>query len=390
MKKITALIFSFLYVSLLYAQGGGEPKFIHWLLFIDTEDLEVGKFDVVGRNVLCQRFVNVVDAALGTVGYTSVQHNNHGPKCRPEICTQEIRDLQCGENDIVVFYYIGHGGRSALEDPNHLWPQMCLGQKNYKKFVDLEWVHNELKKKKPRLLLTIGMCCNKNSDIPTARVPSFAVNYGSGTLTGQQSDMIKRMFLENCGDILVTSASPDQYSFSCVSSYGELDLFTSCFVDAFKEGLSRNTLNWQNFLSTTRDDVNANSEGKQTPIFRISLHNGTQPDPSPREDPGANPGSRDNGFASLPAMLDYVSDEQIALPNRRNKAQLLKRTVFTSDAVVKVLGQDTNEAIDVIDINEYLGIIGSSTLLLKISVVDYQTKDGKICELRVKEIYKGE
>ena len=38
---------------------------IHWLTFIDTEDANVGKLDVTGRNVLYSRFVNVVNAEIG-------------------------------------------------------------------------------------------------------------------------------------------------------------------------------------------------------------------------------------------------------------------------------------------------------------------------------------
>lgn len=390
MKKIIILICYILSVSPLLAQGDVEPKLIHWLLFIDTEDEDVGQLDVVGRNVLCQRFVNVVDAALGTVGYSSVPHNNHGPKCRPEYCTQEIRNLQCGKNDIVVFYYIGHGARSDKQGNDHLWPQMCLGQHDYNKYIDLEWVHNELKKKNPRMLLTIGMCCNKNSNIPTARVPAFAVNYEPGALSEQKTEQIKKMFLAKQGDILATSASPDQYSHGCTSSYGDLDLFTCCFVDAFKDCLAQNKLNWQNLFTMTKSDVADISSGKQVPIFRINLQNSNPPPVSRREDPGTNPGNQNNDFASLPAMLDYISDSNVALSNRRSKAQLLERSVFTTDAVVKVLGQDANNVVDMINIADYLGIIGSSTLLLKVAVVDYKIRGGKISELNVKEIYKGE
>lgn len=37
-----------------------DAQTIHWLTFIDTEDVNVGKLDVTGRNVLYSRFVNVI------------------------------------------------------------------------------------------------------------------------------------------------------------------------------------------------------------------------------------------------------------------------------------------------------------------------------------------
>lgn len=98
---------------------------IHWLTFIDTEDAKVGKLDVTGRNVLYSRFVNVVNAALHDAGYKSDIHDIYDSALSPEKCKSEVQNLRCDENDIIVFYYIGHGTHAASE--SNPYPQMLLG-----------------------------------------------------------------------------------------------------------------------------------------------------------------------------------------------------------------------------------------------------------------------
>ena len=64
---------------------------IHWLTFIDTEDANVGKLDVTGRNVLYSRFVNVINAALHDAGYKSDIHDIPQIRNRPHKMTQRSK-----------------------------------------------------------------------------------------------------------------------------------------------------------------------------------------------------------------------------------------------------------------------------------------------------------
>ena len=70
-----------------------DAQTIHWLTFIDTEDANVGKLDVTGRNVLYSRFVNVVNAALHDVGYKSDIHDIYDSALSPEKCKSEVQNL---------------------------------------------------------------------------------------------------------------------------------------------------------------------------------------------------------------------------------------------------------------------------------------------------------
>ena len=72
-----------------------DAQTIHWLTFIDTEDVNVGKLDVTGRNVLYSRFVNVINAALHDAGYKSDIHDIYDSALSPEKCKSEVSNLQC-------------------------------------------------------------------------------------------------------------------------------------------------------------------------------------------------------------------------------------------------------------------------------------------------------
>ena len=58
-------------LSLLLITVMSQAQTIHWLTFIDTKDENVGEVDVLGRKVLYGRYINLVNAALASKGYTA-------------------------------------------------------------------------------------------------------------------------------------------------------------------------------------------------------------------------------------------------------------------------------------------------------------------------------
>ena len=97
MKRIMLIIVCVL-VSIYetYAQK------IHWLLFIDTNDANVGQLDVNGRNYLRANFVDIVNTALKG-SYLADIYDNYGNNCNPYKCKSVVQNLHCGSDDIVIF-----------------------------------------------------------------------------------------------------------------------------------------------------------------------------------------------------------------------------------------------------------------------------------------------
>lgn len=392
MRKILFL-FSFLFVTAIT-----EAQTIHWLLFIDTNDERVGQIDVLGRQVLKSHFVDEVNAALAPKGYKADIHDYFGNRLTPENCKATVELLRVQSEDIIVFYYIGHGGRPATSDPNYLkahpYPQMCVGQHNESKFIPLEWVHKQLSSKGARLSVTIGMCCNSLSNISIKEAPTFSPNYGVTYMSGNKLMRIQDLFLGVRGSVLATSASPAQTSGCFKSNLGVIDCYTTILCDIFSNSLDDygRTLTWDDLLNTMRNVIDNNTGHKQTPFHETHLTNTNKPiNKEPKQEPvqkTIGTDSDDNWKNKLTGFFDILISNEVNESKRLDFKNQVEQ-LFTNNAQVRILGQDTDISVDRENASVFLGRIATSRLLLKVSVVDGEfDSNGLITSLRVKEIYK--
>ena len=154
MKKLVFI------TCLLFVILGTTAQTIHWITFVDTTDRRVGKLDINGHEVLYNNFINDVNAALAEKGYESDIQDFVGENVSPANCKSAVELLRVSPEDIIVFYYIGHGGRPNTGSEHieqHPYPQLYLAQEDGKKCIPLEWINNTLKAKGARLTVTIGL-----------------------------------------------------------------------------------------------------------------------------------------------------------------------------------------------------------------------------------------
>lgn len=368
---------------------------IHWLTFIDTTDKNVGQIDKNGREVLYNHFVNVVNAALTEKGYKTNIQDIYGTTLTPQKCKEIISNVNCSPNDIVVFYYIGHGTHGTVG--GDVWPMMFMAQDNPNYLVPLKWVHDQLKSKGAKLTATIGMCCNVYQGINRTSTPSFGVNYGNTFLTDTEKNAIQQMFLGNKGDFLLSSASPGQSSVGGNTPLGPMDLFTCVLVKNFEDSASEGSLEWNTLFNDVKAVVNEVTEGQQTPIFVANLSKAsTAPAPKPASAPvvvtppaptPASASTNQDWMNRVGVALDNLIDVRQTESARIAQASELEK-IFTSNAVVKVMGQDGNIVVDKSSADDFIGRLATSRILLKVTPVNVVVNGNKISELKVKEAYK--
>ncbi len=368
---------------------------IHWLTFIDTTDENVGDLDKNGRDVLYNHFVNVVNAALTEKGYKTNIQDIYGTTLTPQKCKEIISNFRCDPNDIVMFYYIGHGTHGTVG--GDVWPMMFMGQDSPNYLVPLKWVHDQLKSKGAKLTATIGMCCNVYQGINRSSAPSFGVNYGNTFLTDTEKDAIQEMFLENKGDFLLSSASPGQSSLGGDTPLGPMDLFTCVLVKNFEDCASEGSLEWNSLFNDVKAVINEMTEGQQTPIFVANLSKAaTAPAPKPAPAPvvvtppapaAATASTNQEWMNRIGVALDNLIDVRQNESARIAQATALEK-VFTSNAVVKVMGQDGDIVVDKSSADDFIGRLATSRILLKVTPVNVVVNGNKISELKVKEAYK--
>lgn len=377
-----------------------NAKTIHWLTFIDTTDPNVGEVDQNTRKILYARWIDLVNATLKEQGYNVNIIDVYGSKTSPENCKNFVNDLDCGSEDIVMFYYVGHGTENSNTSR---YPLMLMAQNNVNKFVPLSWVHNTLKKKGARLTITIGMCCNARQGAPGRIAPTFTTNYGNTYVDQEMSESIKKMFLNYKGDMIITSASPAESSWACDSNVGPTDFFTLNLLIYFNNILpDKSNPDWESMMQEIKqsvyDDVRSH-EGiqrqfpgsTQTPIWDNNLSAANRPTKTKPTPPTETPTNKDDKTimkTDLDRVLSFISSTNVDELQRIAAVEKIK-PAFASDLTVRIMSQDGNVVVDRESISTFLGRIATSRLLMNVSVVDFSVnQNGQISSLRVREVYK--
>lgn len=372
-------------------------KTIHWLTFIDTMDRNVGEIDKSSRQLLYSRWIDLVNSTLKDNGYSVDIIDVYDSKTTPENCKTIVNNLNCGAEDIVVFYYIGHGTENTGASR---FPLMLMGQVNPNKFIPLSWVHKTLKSKGARLTVTIGMCCNARQGVAGRVDPTFSANYGNTYVSEEQSNCIKKMFLNYRGDILITSASPNESSWACGTPIGPTDYFTYRLIDQFNNELPElSNPTWNSMMESIKEDVyndvsnnvglqNQAPGSTQTPIWEANLISASAPSPTTPDKPNTERVSdKSEMLNTLTNVMSYLSSTKVSPKERIALAGKIEQA-FTSNAIVRIMSQDGNLVVDKENISIFLGRIATSRLLENVIVVDATANDSGINSLRVREVYK--
>lgn len=381
--------FLMIFTLLSVCATGMKAKTIYWLTFIDTTDPNVGAIDINIKERLYSRWIEPVNAVLKENGYTIDTSNNiYGYNVTPENCRSIVQGLTCSTEDIVVFYYVGHGTENTGTSK---YPLMWMAQSNANKLIPLSWVHDKLKSKGARLTVSIGMCCNAAQNIPGRNSPTFDVNYGNTYVDEEMASCIKKLFLNYSGDIVVTSSSPGESSRAFNDpSLGPMDIFSYCLIDQF---CNVQPSNWDDMLSDLRNNSNYISTTlygeTQTAIWTANLSSASTPSKTGVVKPTTTTTSsstKDKIIASLNSRLAYITDN-----NASDKIEVAEETetMFASGCIVRIISQDGNVVVDKEDYSTFIGRISTSRILMNVSVVDLEVNDfGKITSLRVREVYK--
>jgi len=281
MKKVLLLMACILIVFAADAQT------IHWIIFADTQDPNNGSEVRNSVNVYTTQFIDRMNDAIITKGYLPRQRTYSGSNFTEAKCKDVIRSLSCGKDDIVVFYYLGHGGRAQMvkEDrtsynQKYPWPDLAFEKANTNESISgltLNAIHSSLKQKGARLTVTIGMCCNAHS--------SQYKKHGTTTQSRRYKIVSKKfakkvgqqLFLRSKGDVLVTSAQPGQISYGGSYNGQDVDCFTAALcetVDGYANNDVGEKATWNSFLGevSARCTALAKEQGEsQTPKKRVNV-----------------------------------------------------------------------------------------------------------------------
>ena len=222
----------------------GYSQTIHFVLFAATNDGDLGTASEATVRYFKYNFVS----SLEEIGFTVDARYYDGANFTRSNYTNWLSNLYTSSNDVIIFYFTGHGSNDCTGDwsiPND-YPSLLMGLNNgvdvLKKVKSEMEIFNELKKKPHRLLLTIAEACNKCARERVAS-KSEVVSYAM-----EDVDLVKlRSLFAAQGDYIVSSSQKGELSYS-----SGMGFFTRAFTEVFADETSKissTTPSWNTFFS---------------------------------------------------------------------------------------------------------------------------------------------
>lgn len=307
--------------------------------------------------------------------------------CRTNL-ESALNNLSCGKDDIVIFYYSGHGGRSPKETEDPFpWMQLVVDPYrtpwNASQYYSLSQVLKRIEAKQPRLSIVLGDLCNSLSNaIPQKDVPEMK---GATKISKAPCDFYKDLFLKVKGSIISSSSRPGETS----AAFSDGGAFTICFTEALQIMVSNNMEpDWETLLEGTKIRTSKVTQGKQNPIYEAQLQK-VSDIPSTSEQPSVSPQptSEDRDIANY---LTAIGNSNTAIKERINLVYQTLNLFFASpQAKVEVVGRDGKTIVATKYASAYLNNLSIARNLVKVINVDQtEGSNGKLTYLKVHEMYK--
>ena len=245
--------FSFL-LLLIVATSYSSAATLHAIIVADTNDWSIGESVKTDRQKikrLTKSISRYTRLALKTYDIYGNQVGHHKVKTT-------LNRLSVGRNDVIFFYYSGHGGNS---DVGSGWPFMDLKGGRF----ELKEVHRTLKFKNPRFFLVIGDTCNNfkgNFSITESR--------GGQGGDGSRAENYRQLFLNYRGYIMASSSEPGESSWGNSQDGG---FFTYGFLKSLNQELaSYSSPNWYTIMKRAEAPIELpNNKGVQNPQTVVKI-----------------------------------------------------------------------------------------------------------------------
>lgn len=227
---------------------------LHLIFAADTKDRSIGLSTAQDMDEVTTTF-SKISRELGIEIQVHKLLDNEFSK---EELQNRLDELQVGSNDILVYYYSGHGYNDLSRSSE--FPTMALDGPD----CGLEDVYNQIKAKNARLNLIIGDLCNSLPQTRTAVGEREVLPFKSGYLF--DNDKLKKMFLDSKGTILSTSSQKGEYSFCMNNPDGSIGSghFTYAFIESMileTSMVSTASGDWSSVFSRAYDKASANTAG---------------------------------------------------------------------------------------------------------------------------------
>lgn len=254
------------------------PAKIHLILVANTDDIRIGSSVKKDVNNFYSEIKDVSTFLKLPLNFIEISGNKFG-KANVEAA---INNLKPGTNDIVIFYYSGHG-YSNDQQSGKQYPQFDLRQSRFEDIMEATLnvadVYERIKAKNARLNLVFSDCCNSSLGTLKPEGKNFAQTAKS--LLSWDFSYCNNLFMRTKGSILATAAKKGQYA------YGNTDVggyFTSNLITSMEKYLSKfqtTTPSWEKIIEEAQTSTvslsltnlcTAATTCRQDPVFSLNVN----------------------------------------------------------------------------------------------------------------------
>ena len=244
-KNNFALCFIFWFCSFLAATSILEASDLHVILVTDLKAhrIEAGmKKDLERMQKTTKSIAKFTELNLKEKTFT-------GKKTDPVSLFSHLRNLKVGSDDVVLFYFSGHGFRTD-ENPENKWPILAFEKAEVG--IQFEEIATFLQGKQARLTLIFADCCNHAINSKKHVKPE-----GRVLLKGALNEFKKgysKLFLESRGSLVAASAKPGEFSYT---NNVEGSLYTIALIKTLKETvkLPFENIKWSTIIEESKSKL---------------------------------------------------------------------------------------------------------------------------------------
>ena len=282
--------------------------------------------------------------------------------------------MQVGPQDVVFFYYSGHGARSPGDKTR--WPQLAFKdekqQTTVKTSISLYKVDQILAAKNPKFRVVLADCCN--SIVPT--LPAKSISKDPTRVENPQARIraYQQLFAQPTGNILCSSSLPGQPSKATVNG----GAFTIAYLDMLNQITKGNTQAHWNFLLEGTKAYTKKIAGHE-PQFEIKIEN------QPYSQPLLDPADEDTYIDVIMSIADQTKSHG----QRLQMIHQVTNQVFATDAIVEVYGKNGKTLLEREKATKFIRRLSVSGYI--VDIVEFKVEKnraGKITKLQIHEIYK--
>ncbi len=252
------------------------------LLVANTRDASIGKTCIVDKEAITDTYKAVAEFLEIPFVPKEISDTAFSKKN----VETALNELKPGSNDIVVFYYTGHGFCDTTD--NRLFPYLDLRDKKFQRpgpdfSLNMEDIYKIIRAKGAHLNLVFSDCCN--SPIGTAPVHADKVPSTRVSSLGWVKNNAQTIFLESGQfSLLMTAASKKEES---SGNDNEGGIFTFNLRETMEKflGPQHTNISWDQILGTAQsqtikrisrglcpvaEDPTKFQDCKQRPLFKLN------------------------------------------------------------------------------------------------------------------------